>query len=95
MKRDILKEQKFCLYVCQNENVRSAAGFLYPSVIETLEPGDYILPSSTEECLIVKHNDLEIEELLEVVSEVNQTEEITDDIFYQIMYMSMWEMASL
>ena len=81
MKRDILKEQKFCLYVCLNENVGSAAGFLYPSVIGTLEPGDYILPSSTEQCLIVKHNDLELEALLETVSEVNQTEEIADDMF--------------
>ena len=80
-KSDILKEQKFCLYVCLNENVGSAAGFLYPSVIGTLEPGDYILPSSTEQCLIVKHNDLELEALLETVSEVNQTEEIADDMF--------------
>lgn len=95
MRDDISKGEKICLYVCKNENVPSAAGFLYSSVISTLQPGDYIITSSTEECLINKHNDFEAEELLELASEVNQKEFVTDDIFYQTMYMSMWEMTSL
>lgn len=68
---EILKGKKEFAYICRNEDILSAAGFLYPSNLKMLQPGDYIIPSSTEECLIVKTDVLSIEEVVNMVKTVN------------------------
>lgn len=71
------------LQPCKSE-LATAACFLYPSVYQNLVKGDVILPSSTEECIIFKHRniDFEIADLLRLVNAVNhESDSITPDIY--------------
>lgn len=74
MKREILAGQDDNIQICRNENALTAAGFLYPSVLCTLCTGDYIIPSSTEECLIARGTGMDAEQLKEIICTVNQNE---------------------
>ncbi len=77
---EILKGEKEFAYICRNEDALSAAGFLYPSNLKMLQPGDYIIPSSMEECLIVKTDILSIEEVVNMVKNIN-ADVVEEEIF--------------
>ncbi len=77
---EILKGEKEFAYICRNEDAISAAGFLYPSNLKMLQPGDYIIPSSMEECLIVKTDVLSIEEVVNMVKNIN-ADVVEEEIF--------------
>lgn len=77
---EMLRNGNEFMFICRNEDALSAAGFLYPSNLQTLDPGDYIIPSSTEECLIVKTSELEPEAVVDIIKSINSNV-VEDKIF--------------